>query len=187
MKIRAPKSLVIAVVFPIVMAILAVSPGIGNTADTAKIEIRSPAFANGDSIPEAYTCKGADKSPALEWSGIPAGAKSLALIVEDPDAPGGTFIHWVVYSISADRRGLPEDVAKDESVSGVGRQGTTGFGKVGYHGPCPPPGMPHHYHFRLYALDAEVDPGSSVDASKLEAAMQGHILGSGETVGLFQR
>lgn len=182
------KSLLVATISPVVVAILAIScSGIVNAADIAKIQIGSPAFANGDDIPEAYTCKGVDKSPALQWSGIPVGTKALALIIEDPDAPGGTFIHWVVYAIPADRRGLPEDVAKDEVVSGIGRQGITGFGKVGYHGPCPPPGSPHHYHFRLYALDTEVDPASSVDASKLEAAMQGHVLGTGEMVGLFQR
>lgn len=144
-------------------------------------------FENGASIDEQFTCKGADKSPQLKWSGVPSATRALALIVDDPDAPHGTFVHWVVYNLPPGAQGLPEGVPKGERLSGGGSQGANGFGKIGYNGPCPPPGKLHHYHFRLFALDQEVNPGPTPDASALENAMTGHVKASAEVVATFTR
>ncbi|SRR5579875_723099 len=149
--------------------------------------IRSAAFASGGRIPEVYTCVGEDKSPALSWQSVPRSTKSLALIVADPDAPMGTFIHWVIYSIPASLNRLPEGVPKVSSIPGTGVQGTNSAGRIGYMGPCPPPGKPHHYHFRLYALDFTPNAKAGLEADELEKLMQGHILASTETVGIFSR
>jgi Raf kinase inhibitor-like YbhB/YbcL family protein len=152
--------------------------------------LASTAFGNGDAIPSRYTCDGADLSPPLEWSAAPVGTGSFALIVEDPDAPGGTFTHWVLYDLPPEVRALPEDVPRSATLSELGgaRQGRTSYGEaLGYGGPCPPPGPAHHYHFRLFALDAKLGlpPGTSRDA--LLAATRGHQLGVTELVGLYAR
>jgi hypothetical protein len=160
------------------------------TLSSSAFSLASPAFGNGDAIPSRYTCDGADLSPPLAWAGTPAGAGSLALIVEDPDAPGGTFTHWVLYDLPAEIRALPEGVPRSATLSDLGgaRQGRTSFGDaIGYGGPCPPPGPAHHYHFRLFALDAKLGlaPGASRDS--LLVAMHGHQLGVTELVGLYAR
>jgi Raf kinase inhibitor-like YbhB/YbcL family protein len=146
--------------------------------------LTSSAFANGGAIPQRYTCSGDNESPALEWSGIPGGTRSLALILADSDAPMGTFVHWVVYNLSATSIGLPEGVLATASPAG-GEQGKNGRDAIGYMGPCPPPGKPHHYHFRLYALDQELDLKAGATAAQVEAAIKGHVLGSIELVGIF--
>lgn len=160
---------------------------IGSAAARADMAIRCPAFVNNATIATQYACTGADKSPPLKWSGVPDGTKTLALIVEDPDAPGGTFIHWVAYDIPPSGAGLESGITPGETVPGGGKQGMNGFRKTGYNGPCPPPGSPHHYHFRLFALDEAVNPQTPVTASALEDAMKGHIKASAELVGIFQR
>ncbi len=148
----------------------------------ATLHVSSPAFQHGRSIPRRFSCEGEDVAPELRWDGAPEGTRSFALLVEDPDAPGGTFVHWVVYDLPAEVRGLGEG----KLPSGA-RQGRNGFGKSHYGGPCPPPGPAHHYHFRLFALDRPLDlPAGATDA-ELRRAMEGHVLGTGELVGTFGR
>jgi Raf kinase inhibitor-like YbhB/YbcL family protein len=144
------------------------------------LQLTSPAFQEGGTIPKKFTCDGQNVSPQLDWSAVPDGAKSLALIADDPDAPSGIFVHWVLYSLPADLNGLPEGAA-----SGV--LGVNGFGKKAYGGPCPPKGTPHRYFFKLYALDSTPDlkPGSS--KAQVENAMRGHILAQGQLMGKYGR
>ena len=156
------------------------------------IDVRSEAFGAGEVIPERHTADGADVSPALEWTGVPAGTVELALIVDDPDAPRSEpWVHWVVYGIPVGSLGLPEGVSGDpEALEGVGalKEGVNDFGDVGYGGPAPPRGHGvHHYHFRLYALDAALTAPSGLSKRELLAAMSGHILAGGELVGTYER
>jgi len=151
------------------------------------LTVTSSAFASGAGIPKAYTCKGNDISPALAWSGAPAHAVSFAVIMDDPDAPAGTWVHWVAWNIPASAHSLSQDVPKRDQLSDGGRQGRNSFGKVGYNGPCPPAGQTHRYFFRVYALDAKLDLAAGADRSQLEAAMQGHVLAQGEYMGTFHK
>src|SRR5581483_8689871 len=130
---------------------------------------------------------GADTSPALNWTNAPKGTSSFALIVEDPDAPSGTFVHWVLFNLPGDKTELTAGLPKTRLLDGGGAQGTDSFGSVGYRGPCPPPGPPHHYHFILFALDSSLGADSSYDASALRSAMSGHIKATTELVGTFGR
>ena len=164
--------------------ILALSNGAAFAGN--RLVITSDAFPQGGAIPALYTCTASDISPPLRWHGIPGDAKALALLVADPDAPSGTFIHWLIYNLPADTPGLPEDVTKSETAVG-GEQGENGFGKIGYGGPCPPPGPAHHYHFRLYALDRRLRLEPRASADKLESAMKGHILETADLVGIYGR
>jgi Raf kinase inhibitor-like YbhB/YbcL family protein len=150
------------------------------------MHITSSAFQNGSDIPAKHTCSGANASPSLGWSGAPDGTQTFALIVSDPDAPGGDFTHWVLYGLSGTEKGLPEDVRSDAQPLGAA-QGINDFGKVGYGGPCPPPGPKHHYHFTLYALNAKLSLKPGAARGQLEQAMRGHILAEGELVGTFGR
>ncbi len=152
----------------------------------SKMEIRTNAFGPGSPIPDKYTCSGENLSPALVISGVPASAKSLALIVEDPDAPSGTFVHWVAYNIPPGKKQIDAGVKQDTAMPGGGIQGRNDFGRLGYGGPCPPPGSPHHYHFRLFALNGQITPQSAT-GPEVEQAMQGHIVASTEVVGTFGR
>ena len=145
------------------------------------ITISSSAFSEGDEIPRKHTCDGEDLSPPLYWSGSPDGTQSLVLITDDPDAPGGTFVHWVLYNIP------PNTTLLAEGVSGVGTQGVNGFGRSGYGGPCPPKGPAHRYFFKLYALDTSLDLQSSAGKAEVEMAMQGHVLAQGQLVGTYKR
>lgn len=151
------------------------------------IQLTSTAFKEGETIPQKYTCDGQDVSPSLSWTGLPAGAKSLALIVDDPDAPAGIWVHWVLFNIPVSLSALPEGVAKTANVPGVGVQGNNDFRKTGYGGPCPPRGKPHRYFFKVYALDSvlQLNPGAS--KADLEKAMKGHILGQGQLMGKYSR
>jgi len=144
-------------------------------------------FKQGDVIPSEYTCMGNDISPELSWTGIPEGTESIALIMDDPDAPGGTFVHWILFNISAMTQKLPKAINKGKILSDFSRQGMTDFGDVGYGGPCPPPGKYHRYYFRIYALDKmlELLPGSS--RKQVDNAMEGHILAKGELMGIYKR
>jgi len=136
-------------------------------------------------IPVKFTCNGAGISPQLAWDAPPAGTVSFALIVTDPDAPGRTFVHWVLYDLPAGVRALPEGLPRQ--LADGARQGRNDFGDLGYGGPCPPPGSPHHYVFTLYALDAKLNLPVGATRAQVEAAMQGHILARGEMVALYQR
>jgi Raf kinase inhibitor-like YbhB/YbcL family protein len=150
------------------------------------MELKSSAFEHGGMIPSRFTCDGEDISPALEWESLPEGTKSLALICDDPDAPVGTWVHWVYYNIPADSKGLPEKVETDENPQCGGSQGRSDFGSIGYGGPCPPGGT-HRYFFKLYALDTilELEPGAS--KNELLKAMEGHILEQTEFMGKYSR
>lgn len=155
------------------------------------IQISSPAFRNGESIPKRHTGDGEDVSPALSWSGVPAGVKELAVICDDPDAPTPEpWVHWVVGRIPGEAKGLPENIAKTASPPDPKDilQGRNSFGKVGYGGPAPPKGHGvHHYHFKLYALDGPIAINPGLDKKALLAAMKGHILAQGELIGTYER
>jgi Raf kinase inhibitor-like YbhB/YbcL family protein len=151
-----------------------------------KIDIQSPAFQDGGAIPKLYTCKGKNVSPPLSWSAVPAGTQSIALIVDDPDAPKGTFDHWVVFNLPPDSKGLPEAVPPGKSLSDGAEQGVTTNRKNGYLGPCPPSGV-HRYFFRIYALDKKTDLKSGATKSELLKAMLGHVLSEGQLMGTFSK
>jgi Raf kinase inhibitor-like YbhB/YbcL family protein len=145
------------------------------------LKLSSEAFGHGEQIPRRHACDGEDVSPPLAWSGVPEGTRTLALICDDPDAPSGTFTHWVAWGLDPRFDGLGEG-------EGAHAEGRSGFGTTGYRGPCPPPGDgPHRYFFRLFALDAmpEVEPGADRDA--LERALEGHVLETAEVVGTYER
>jgi len=151
------------------------------------LTVSSPAFNEGGKIPPKYTCQGQDMSPQLAWSNPPAGTASFALIVDDPDAPGGTFTHWLLFNVPADSRGLPEAVPTEPRLSGGARQGKNDSGVTSYSGPCPPPGKPHRYQFTLYALDRALDLPGGASKKQLLSAMQTHILAQGRLTGTYQR
>ncbi len=145
------------------------------------ILLTSSAFGEGESIPRKYTCDGEDLSPPLGWSGVPGEAKSLALIVDDPDAPGGTFVHWVLFDLSVDVKELPE------GIKGVGVEGVNDFRRRGYSGPCPPRGSGHRYFFKIYALDGKLNLAAGASKRDVERAMLGHILAQGQLTGRYRR
>lgn len=149
--------------------------------------LSSKSFEPGREMPVKYTCDGEDISPQLSWGGAPDGTESFALIVDDPDAPGRVFTHWVIYNISADRNELPEGVDADKIVKKGYSQGINDMKQVGYSGPCPPPGKAHHYRFHLYALDTTLDLPSGVTKGAALGTMKGHVLGEIEIVGLYKR
>jgi Raf kinase inhibitor-like YbhB/YbcL family protein len=154
---------------------------------TMSFVLDTKAFPKGGDIPVKYTCSGDDVSPALSWSGAPQDAKSFALIVDDPDAPSGTFTHWVVYDLPATTRKLLENISQGDDVSGGGRQGRNDFRRVGYGGPCPPPGKAHRYFFKLYALNSTLNLPPGASRHDVEAAMREHVLAQAELVGKFAR
>ncbi len=156
-----------------------------NEGETA-MKITSSALANNGMIPSKYTCDGENISPPLQWDGIPDGTKSIALICDDPDAPMGTFVHWVLYNLPAETKELAENVPTDKELSNGARQGTTDFRQIGYGGPCPPSGT-HRYFFKIYALDAKLDLTAGVSKSQLLKAMDGHVLAQSELIGKYKR
>ena len=150
------------------------------------LQITSSAFAEGQLIPKKYSCDGENVSPPLAWSGVPPEASTLALIADDPDAPAGTWTHWIVFNLPASATGLPEAVAATNKLENGALQGTNSYRKVGYGGPCPPGGT-HRYYFRLYALDAPLTLSNGATAKDVQAAMQGHILATAELMGRYKR
>ncbi len=153
----------------------------------AAFVIKSSAFANNAPMPAKYTCDGANLSPPLEWSNIPKGTKSFVLVCLDPDAPSGTFTHWIVYNIPPTMTKLGENLAKTgESKSGI-RQGKNDFGKIGFGGPCPPVGKPHRYQFQLSALKTKLTLKAGASLSQLEAAIGENRLGEAEIIGTYQK
>jgi Raf kinase inhibitor-like YbhB/YbcL family protein len=147
-------------------------------------EISSTVFKNGEMIPTKFSCKGSDISPALIWTEPPADTQSFALIMDDPDAPMGTWVHWVVYNIPASTRELKEAIPTDANLSDGSIQGYTSAKSTGYHGPCPPSGT-HRYFFKLYALDTMLSLSDKADKKELLAAMEGHVLANVELMGTF--
>lgn len=152
-----------------------------DTSQTVKFKLSSPAFADSGSIPQKFTCQGENVSPELNWSETPASAQSFALIMDDPDAPSGTFTHWVLFDIPADQKQLAEGAGP------IGVGGNNGLGQTGYMGPCPPSGI-HRYYFRLYALDVpSLNLKAGASRSEVEAAMKNHIIGAAETMGRYEQ
>jgi Raf kinase inhibitor-like YbhB/YbcL family protein len=150
------------------------------------IKIESPAFKEGGMIPVKYTCDGENVSPALKWGDLPTGTKSLALISDDPDAPVGTWVHWVLYNLPPDVRALPENVPSKKSLENGAVHGTNDFKRLGYGGPCPPGGT-HRYFFKIYALDKKIDLAPGAKKDQLVKAMEGHVLDSGQLMGKYRR
>jgi hypothetical protein len=155
--------------------------------ESMSFALHTAVFAPGSEIPTRYTCSGPDLSPPLSWTDAPTGTQALALIVDDPDAPGGTFTHWLVYGLLPGQKELREDVPKDDRTPDGALQGRNDFGKAGYGGPCPPPGKPHRYVFTLFALDRRLQLKPGVGRAELENAMRGHILGEAKLMGNFHR
>jgi Raf kinase inhibitor-like YbhB/YbcL family protein len=159
-------------------------------ASAPSFAIRSPSFADGESVPIRHTCEGADVSPPLEWAGLPAATKSLALVVDDPDAPDPkaprmTWVHWVLYDLPPSAQGLAEGVARDALPPGT-RQGVNDWKRTGWGGPCPPIGR-HRYFFKLYALDAALGDLGSPSKARLEAAMKDHVLAEARMMGTYEK
>jgi len=171
----------------IVLALVVPAEVRGQQASSSKIELRTTSFTPGGFIPKRFTCSAADVSPALTWTDPPTGTQSFAIIEDDPDAPSGTFVHWLVYDLPAAYRSLSEALAGNDQMPDGARQGTNDFSRTGYSGPCPPPGKPHRYFIRLYALDAKLDLRPAATCRELEAAMKGHILAQAELMGRYQR
>jgi Raf kinase inhibitor-like YbhB/YbcL family protein len=146
----------------------------------------SPDFPNSQPIPEKFSYYSKNCSPSFQWSDLPAGTQNLALIADDPDAPVGIWVHWVIYNIPAALTGFPLEISKDEQVHGIGTQGMNDFHKVGYDGPCPPPGKAHRYFFDLYALDTNLNLPSRLTKETLLKAISGHILAQGQWMGTYQ-
>lgn len=152
-----------------------------------KLQLTSTAFADGQPIPSRNTCDGQNLSPALQWSDVPPAAQSLALICDDPDAPVGTWVHWVIYSLPPGTNGLPEGVPPSLQLPDGSMQGENDFKQTGYGGPCPPSGNPHRYFFRLYALDSKPDLKPGLTKGDLLKTMKGHIIAEGQLMGTYQR
>lgn len=151
-----------------------------------EIKMKSTAFEEGGMIPKKYTCDGPDISPPLSWTSVPDGTKSFALICDDPDAPMGTWVHWVLFNLPSDIRELPENIPPQKTLPNGAKQGTTDFRKVGYGGPCPPGGT-HRYYFKLYALDADINLEAGITKKQLLKAMEGHIMAEGQLMGKYKR
>lgn len=173
------------------MVALAGCGGNGQTPESpGGLTVTSPAFDEGESIPAQFTVDGADESPPLHVEGVPDGARTLALVVDDPDAPSGTFTHWLVWSIPADRTQLRAGIPQQQTVADLGsaRQGTNDFGEIGYRGPAPPEGDgPHTYRFTVYALDADPDLAAGAERGALETALTGTVIASGRLTGEYER
>src|SRR6476646_449215 len=149
--------------------------------------ISSASFQNGKDIPKKFTCDGEDVSPALSWTDPPSGSHSFALIADDPDAPRGTWTHWVLFDLPSTATSLPEGVPKVGNLPAGGRQGVNDFSKIGYGGPCPPPGKPHRYFFKLYALNSNLNLKAGVSKQEVEQAIQANILSKAELMGKYGR
>lgn len=146
------------------------------------LKVTSPSFKESEMIPSKFTCDGENISPEIRWEGLPEGTESLALICDDPDAPSGDFVHWVVFNIPAEIDSFDENA----EISEIADLGMTDYGRKGYGGPCPPSGS-HHYHFKVYALDEIIETEKSLDKYDLLDKMEGHVLAKGEIVGLYKR
>ena len=151
-----------------------------------KMEIKSSTFENNGMIPKQYTCDGKDISPPLSWNDIPSDTETIALICDDPDAPMGTWVHWVIYNIPPNISELQENFPKEKELSNGIKQGITDFKTIGYGGPCPPSGT-HRYFFKLYALNTKLNLEASATKKQLLAAIEGHIIAQAELVGKYKR
>ena len=180
-KIKIPAVIVLLLLFNLIQTKPTMAGG-----DKMALQITSSVFAEGEMIPKRYTCDGPDVSPDLAWKGAPEGTESLALICDDPDAPVGTWVHWVLFNIPPGESGLPAEIPSDKTLANGAKHGTNDFRKLGYGGPCPPGGT-HRYFFKLYALDAVLNLDSGITKKELEKAMKGHILAEGQLIGKYKR
>jgi hypothetical protein len=164
-----------------------VAPAATDDGGAETLTVESDAFDPGAAIPERFSCEGDNVSPQLAWSDSPEGTQAVVLVMDDPDAPGGTFTHWLLYDLSPETVNLPENVETGERPGVGGVQGTNDGNRLGYTGPCPPPGQTHNYAFTVYALDSEtgLDPGAS--AAQVHGAIEGHVVAQGELTGAFGR
>ncbi len=162
------------------LIVIALLSAVVLAAKGPSLTLTSTAFASGQRIPDAFTCKGENRSPALAWSGAPAATKSFVLLCEDPDAPMGNWVHWVLYDIAPGVQGIAENGAIPGAVPG-----RNSWGKSAYGGPCPPPGKPHRYFFRLYALKSALTLPAGAVRSEVQAAMKGHVLATAELMGTY--
>lgn len=174
----------VAVVFLLAAFIIAAAAEGGKPK---MLRLTSSAFVAGEKIPTRYTCDGEDISPPLKWDKAPPGTASLALICDDPDAPAGTWLHWVIYNIQPDKQSLPERISQAPALIANEFQTRNDFGNYGYNGPCPPGGKAHRYFFKLYALDFMPKPTQDMTKAELEKIMEGHILAEGSLMGTYQR
>ena len=176
--------LLVLLLFPFPGKIQSNTETIGGKA--MEIKMRSSAFEEGGMIPNKYTCDDVDVSPPLAWDEVPDGTKGFALICDDPDAPMGTWVHWVLYDLPPTTRALPENIPTKETLENGAKQGTNDFRKIGYGGPCPPGGT-HRYYFKLYALDIALNRDPGMTKAELLKAMEGHILAEGQLMGRYKR
>jgi Raf kinase inhibitor-like YbhB/YbcL family protein len=188
---KSPGSLILTVVW-VVVAIVGCAPASQAVNQTGggpemQIQLSSTAFNESEAIPVTYTCDGENISPPLSWASAPQDTQSLALIVDDPDAPSGTFVHWVAFNLSPKLSSLSEGASSPGSQDTAGTPGTNSFRKSGYAGPCPPRGKPHRYFFKIYALDILLGLKSGASKADVEKAMQGHILAQGQLMGTYGR
>ncbi len=165
-------------------AILILQYTVGLITQFPKMTIKSPAFEEGGMIPIKYTCDGMDVSPPLLWTSVPYGTKSLALICDDPDAPVGTWVHWVIFNLPENIKELPENIPPQETLPNGAKQGINDFLQIGYGGPCPPSGT-HRYYFKLYALGTELNLEAGITKAELLQAMEGHILAVAQLMGRY--
>lgn len=171
--------------FVLILLVMATQTSATASAVDSSMQLGSQAYAMGASIPVLYTCDGKDISPPLVWHGVPSGTRSFVLIVDDPDAPGGTWVHWVLYNLPADSRQLPAAIKHKDLPAGT-LTGTNSWGKTSYGGPCPPSGR-HRYFHKLYALDTVLPKLDAATVTQLEKAMRGHVLASAELIATYQR
>jgi Raf kinase inhibitor-like YbhB/YbcL family protein len=153
----------------------------------ATMQLTSSAFTEGKPIPTRYTCDDKDVSPPLQWTHAPPSTGSFVLIADDPDAPAGTWVHWVLFDLPASATALAEDIPKSQHLPGGATQGLNDFRRLGYGGPCPPHGKPHRYFFKLYALDTRLELKPGATKADVERAMQNHVLGQAQLMGTYQR
>jgi Raf kinase inhibitor-like YbhB/YbcL family protein len=164
------------------------SPGVAaEPATSGELVLRSESFASGEAIPAEHTCDDADRSPALSWDGVPKGTRAFAIVMDDPDAPGGTFTHWLVWNLPGPTRGLARGVVTQADLGDCTKQGRNGFEKVGYGGPCPPKGETHTYRFRLFALEEPIQLDAEPDLDALVSAAEEKSLAEAELTGTYAR
>lgn len=157
------------------------------SAAQAALSVTTDAFKNGERVPVKYTHDGEDVAPSLKWSSVPANTKSIAVCCFDPDAPGGTWWHWILVNLPPSTTSLSEGTPRSFRLGSSAIQGFSDFGRTGYGGPNPPPGKVHHYYFRVYALDSNIDAGTHLDKQSFSAKLNGHILAGGEVMGTYSR
>jgi Raf kinase inhibitor-like YbhB/YbcL family protein len=194
MPVKKSNSSTLRLAMLIVLACLGTSLLAGCTSgDQSSVEpemvlvVSSPSFEEGGQIPEEYTCDGRNISPLLNWSEPPAGTRSLALIMDDRDAPGGVFTHWVIFNLPAGSTQLVEAIPTDPELPSGALQGNNDLGHTGYGGPCPPPGSPHRYRFTLYAVDETLELGPGASRSQVLQALEGHLLAQGQLTGTYPK